>query len=324
MIATLLPLFAGLALVLPRQADPQAEPPREEAPAAESLPSSDELEMHLYRPRFTTTRELFNAGARMFRRELTVRDAVTGQQRTLDTLQEIGDTLLVYDLKEPAERAIRMLTWVDEQFDEPENQSVSREYRPRFLSMRSVVDALEVYTRKRGSTQLSILKDDGILLVHDTPEKLDEIFEYLGRLDVARPQVLISCYLVTGASEATSQGLPQELVDGMRDLVGMPGLRMMGRGMLRSSISTDGPQSIVLSEEGVRIYELSLAPAAYDEGSGILSVDRCRLREILTTSDTPRDLFQTQTSVRVGEYTVLGATGSDPMFLVLHVQLFES
>ena len=60
-------------------------------------------------------------------------------------------------------------------------------------------------------------------------------------------------------------------------------------------------------------------PIAYDAQTGSLSVSRCGLFQPDTPSLDERTYFQTSAIFRGGEYTVLGAVGTEPVFLVVRV-----
>jgi hypothetical protein len=56
-----------------------------------------------------------------------------------------------------------------------------------------------------------------------------------------------------------------------------------------------------------------LVAAGYDRETGALPITRCRFEA------TTGQEFETSLTLRAGEYTVLGAAGVDPLFVVLHV-----
>ena len=113
----------------------------------------------------------------------------------------------------------------------------------------------------------------------------------------------------------------------LKKLVPMAGYEQMAVGVIRSS---------VLSGNGIRLqaevdsrvsYGLTLDPAAYDVTSGELALSKCEFSLTQTTFKQPDDVptrqnrhnFQTQVTLRPGEYTVIGTVGGDPVFVVLRL-----
>ena len=68
---------------------------------------------------------------------------------------------------------------------------------------------------------MTFVQEQGSVIVRDTPTRVQAIKELLARVDVPSPQVLFTCYVITGSdSESEGEGsLPKELVVGMRELV---------------------------------------------------------------------------------------------------------
>ena len=71
--------------------------------------------------------------------------------------------------------------------------------------------------------------------------------------------------------------------------------------------------------------ELLLTTRGFDIGSNTLHLDRCTCQISLGRVDprkpqVPMQSFTTQVSLKSGEYTVLGALGSQPIFIVLKVE----
>lgn len=145
-----------------------------------------------------------------------------------------------------------------------------------------------------------------------------EIIEYLKTTDRPTQQVLLTAYLVTPTDEPEADcGLPSALVSGLAPLLGAKGLRREAIGVVRAGVGTDREVLHTLQAKDQPTSELSFAPSAFNANSGN---DGCLTLRSCTLTVGGRLAFSTQTNVSVGEYVVLGATGADPAYLVLHIR----
>jgi hypothetical protein len=161
-----------------------------------------------------------------------------------------------------------------------------------------------------------------MLLVHENPERLAEIRARLATVDVPVPQATFSYLIVrghrTGAAGDASSGLPDELTRDLQAMIPVQRLELVASGVLRASLQSDF--GIETDFDVNTRFELRARPSAFDRESGELTLHECRFRA--TTRDPQSDQgFETALSLRPGEYTVIGSTGSDPLFVVLRMQL---
>ena len=290
---------------------------------------TSELVMRHYRPSSADARELLSILQTFIGHELLLQDDATGSVQKQRNLQVLGDMVLIYDLPEGAERALQLARELDaeseiqEQDQEKARERVVVEYRPRFLDIDSIRDALVPFMQVGvGTVNISFMREPSIAVIHDTRGRVDQILEFLRRIDVESPQVLVTCYLVRGSDEEPEgPTLPAELVSGMRDLVGYPHLQREALGLIRASVNSNEVLTVLLQSKMQGTYELSMRPAAYDETRRSLTLAECVLRaQAATGHQSGTTLFSTQTTIVSDEYTVLGATGTAPFFVVLHTR----
>jgi hypothetical protein len=286
-----------------------------------SLPSSAEVVMKTFRPRYVDAEELYIATSNMLHNRIMITQAETGETIQRLTVQLLGDTLLLYDLPASLERNLAILRQVDEDHGAArEDPKVTMEYEPRYLSLNSISQSLRPFMNLGKAPNYHVVERRGVMVLSDTRETVDEMLKFLARVDVAPAQVLLTCYLVRAgeADGGAATVLPAELVAGMRSLTGIDSFHASAMGMVRSSVAPHGSISILLDAGDNETFELYLDTAAFDKTTRTLSLSEVTLRT--RQSDrygSQATLFQTSTAVESGEYTVLGATGKDPLFVVL-------
>ena len=277
--------------------------------------------MKTFRPRFVDARELHNATHEMLHGRLMLTEAETGEAVQGTTVQHLGDTLLLYDLPASLERNLAILRQVDEEHGAAHaNPKVTQEYEPRYLSLDSIGQSLRPFMKPGQAPNFHMVEQRGVMVLCDTRETVDDMLRFLARVDVAPPQVLLTCCLVRPgeADGAEVLGLPSELVSGMRKLTAIDAFHASAMGMVRSSVAPDRSISILLDAGEEGFFELYLETAAFDKTTRTLSLSEVTLRTRNSGRyDAGVTLFQTSTTVESGEYTVLGATGKDPLFVVL-------
>ncbi|TDJ69462.1 MAG: hypothetical protein E2O39_11520 [Planctomycetota bacterium] len=324
-----------LALALaPLQQDPAGARQREGRQP--ELPTVSQLVMRNYQPTSADPLELFDTIKAFAGQAVSVRDTNTLQIATHENLQLFGNTILVYDLLENADRIMVMMAELNSRAAEEammdallvkeERAGIELfEYRRRYVSLYSLVQALQPLQRNQPDTHrdnMTFVEGQGSIVVRDTPDRVREIKELIARIDVPTQQVLFTCYLVNGAQAESADGLtlPKELVSGMRELVGYPHLKPLAFAMLRSTASTDDRLLLELQASPVS-YSLMIHPSAYDAETGSVTLARCSFVQKSAVGEEL--LFETTTMIHAGEYTVLGATGMAPVFVVLHCKILD-
>lgn len=165
---------------------------------------------------------------------------------------------------------------------------------------------------------LSFVPERNLVLVRGTKAQVREAKTVLERLDVPRPRVMLSCYVVAGAESAGGDGrVPADLAADLGQLVPYAGFDLLSSAFLPSD--TSGPLRLKVELDGRDgDLELSMRPVAYDADTGTLTLGTVDFElSLLEDSRKNRRAFTTSTNLRNGEYTVLGAVGADPVFVVI-------
>jgi hypothetical protein len=284
----------------------QAQPPQEQ-PVGVPLVSLSEIVLDQYPVEHVDADDLFQLANSMVGRTYFVKES----NAKISGLRQLGRTIVLYDTKEQVQRARELLARLDKaREDSSSSPRKVLEYRPRFVSLNTAAAAVGELVN------FSLVKERGMLVLHDDAEDVESALALLQRIDVAEKQVLLTCQLLEVGGERQGPPLPRELVDNLLKLLPESAFTQVGMAMLKTSVGGQEPLSIVIDANDA-IYRFSALPVAFDESTGSLTVSDCSLIEEIFPH--PRQLFLTNTVLRGGEYTVLAATGATPRLLVVRV-----
>lgn len=282
----------------------QAEP----APAGPPLVSLSEIVLDQFSVEHVDPGDLFSLANSMVGRTYFVKES----NAKISGLRQLGRTIVLYDTKEQVQRARELLARLDRPREGSGSSKEVAEYRPRFVSLNTAAAAVEELVG------FSLVKERGMLVLHDYAENLESALALLQRIDVAEKQVLLTCQLLEVGGERQGPALPKELVDNLLRLLPESTFTQVGMAMLKTSVGGEDSLSVQIETTGKR-YLFAFTPVAFDESTGALTVSNCSLVEEVEGSPHPRQLFLTNTVLRGGEYTVLAATGASPRLLVVRV-----
>jgi hypothetical protein len=225
------------------------------------------------------------------------------------SLQQLGRLIVLYDTAERVAKAREMLARLDAPRPGRSEPDEELEYRPRFVSLRSLAKALE------DRIDVTSVEERGFLLLAGQPEELKAALMLAGRIDVPEKQVLLICQLVEVGSQAQAPALPKDLLENLQRLLPGSAFTQVGLAMLKTSVASRNPTSVQIETPGKR-YRLTFEPVAFDEKSGALTVSNCTLVE--DREGATIGLFSTDAVLGPG-YTVLAATGASVRLLVVRV-----
>lgn len=252
--------------------------------------------------------------------------------------------LLIRDTAEHAREIIEMVRKLEDLLEPPKSDATEPpwerltqiEYRPRALSADATRRALAPYQRSLtlpppadGSSTwiktetIHVVPERNVLVIRDLPERLDEIRAFLARIDVPAAQVDVACWIVRGKEGgASSKSLPQDLVTDLARIVPSQSFELAASSRLRASISEPMKLESGLADRST--YALTLVPAAFDEQRGELSLSSFTFEHVIPPrgddAAPSSNGFQGGATLRANEYTVLGAVGENPLYVVLSVQ----
>jgi hypothetical protein len=228
----------------------------------------------------------------------------------LSNLRLLGTRIVLYDTLEQVKRARELLARLDVPLQASSSDQRAVEYRPRFVSLstakKAVGDLLE----------LSLVPERGLIVLNGNAGDIESALALLKRIDVPEKQILLTCQLIEVGAEPKGPPLPKELVDNLQKLLPQSHFNQSGLAMLKASVGGEDSISVSIESES-QDYRLAFTPVAFDESTASLTVVNCRLSQ--AWGDGERELFRTNTILRGGEYTVLAATGSTPILVVLRV-----
>ncbi len=314
-----------------------ASPVQEGLQVGVELGTSEPILLHHYRPRHVDAVELRRMAGIFVGRELTLDSAEYGGDN-LPNMQLFDRLLIVFETESKASSVLETLRRLDtmaEQESRSLDTSILRvlEYRPRYLSDRTLGTALQPFARniqlvspdQRTVTNvrnITTVPERGVMVIRDTEENLEQIRKLLESVDVPEPQVNITCWLVRGSGAEGENLLPADLVLNMSRLLPYRHFEEHSVSCLRSSVKPAMPIRMQMCGGGAEggppeVFTLELQPSAYDAETGALTFNACEF------SSQYGSLFTTSTRVARGEYTVLGVSGQTSLFVVLRITPVE-
>lgn len=339
-------LLAALALpLLFASAGPVPTAPQEEgqaeasARAVEKLLDGDQIVIRRYVPRSMELRQTAEVLRDLRGRSFHMTEKGGLSAPPVDNISWMGDSLLLMDTEDRVLAMLALCEQLDGMQQEEEPVKTPRaepralEYQPRFVSLDAVRDALRSFTRTVDGLypNQSFVEQRNVVILRDREPQLDEMLRLLARIDVPQEQVRITTWVaVVQPKGEPSQGLPAELINELEPL--LPGFtfRADGFSVVRSTVGMG--RNIELQIDGhSRNYGLALRPSAFDPETGRLTVDTCEFRKEVVESRSVsnggvqqqmsfKTLFRTAVALDAGDYTVLGASGNDPIFLVVRIE----
>jgi hypothetical protein len=168
------------------------------------------------------------------------------------------------------------------------------------------------------SANISMIEDRGVVIVRGTPSMVKEAATLIKGLDVPRPQVMVAFYIIRGTSkEEADQLVPADLSRDLSTLVPYEAFEILTTAFLPTDTVSRMEMEVDLADDW-GVCQLQLHPQAYDQGSGALTFGKIEFT--ILPNNQPRRTFSTSTSIRRGQYTVLGAVGADPVFVVAQMR----
>ncbi len=320
-------LAGGLLLGLPATAHEVSAPASPQAAQPDRLPlvPSSELVTYFVNPRWVGTAEAFEIARNLYGRDYYVVERGGYASRPVSNLQWLGDSIIVYDVEARAHAISDALGALDEEMGRAEPPSVALEtlsWGPRHVSLdgawtaisnlRREIDARDERGGRLEVPNLTLVRERGLILIQETPERLATVRGLLERIDVPEPQLLVTCLILEGTNDpaAGAQALPAELTANLSQLVPFTHFQQVGFGVVRSSARA---AEITLQLD--QNLKLVLRPEAFDAQTGQMTAS--------VKYGSHLQGFETRTTIAADEYTVLGAAGGRPVFTVIRLHPLE-
>lgn len=291
------------------------------------LLSAEEIVTTFYTPEHLGADELLDLAGMLYGRAIFVAERGGYEADSIDNLHSVGDALLIYDDQANTERLLAGLQVLDRpsaQVPDARPALTTATWAPGYISLDSAFEALGPFRREivvdantsdaRLQENLSLLGDQNMLVLRDSGPQVEQMLALLASIDRPEPQLQVWAtvvYAVAGANlraDNTAPPAPAELTNELKRLVPFEHFFTASMGLVRSSARSE--QIRIETDKG---DELHLRPEAFDAKTGTLTT--------LIHFDGAGDFdFETRTSITAGEYTVLGASGQQPLFLVLRIE----
>jgi hypothetical protein len=335
--------FLAFALALPMALAPLAH-----AQDAGGLPVVHQgaLVLRQYVPKNVPTADLFQVGQRLWARSFIVDDLGGSAKEPVFNMWVLGSVIVIYDTSDQAQRVLSGLAELDQPapgMPAADAKLLTFEYTPRFVPGEFLIRALDSFERNimvndgRGGVRpvenMSFVGQTGVIVVRETEANVAEIRGLLERIDRPEAQVVLTCWVVQALHQEGGEagaGLPKDLVTNLQRLLPGHSFRKSGLALLQSSCAPGRDVSMRIQGQGELGFDMRFKPVAYDASSGSLTVTDCRVdRDVyqdtfgqfgsVRTFAGSKNLFNTNTIFRGGEYTVLGASGEVPTLLVIRI-----
>jgi len=258
------------------------------------------------------------------------------------TLQTLGGTLLLQGPDGALPEVLKLARELDENYvgggQMPTIDQGHHQYRVRNVSLEHLEQALrfldrntmQQYPGQPRGLHLSYVYGSGMVQMSGSDEYVARAKQVIAEVDVPQPSLMLTCYLVRGRSEGESDArVPAALVRDLSALVPYESFELMSSGMLPSNANGDMQLRVDL-EDQKGVFELGMRPAAYDPDKGLLALSKVDFElslnqeqmsddgELIGRTSTRRS-FETSTSLATDRYSVLGAVGGDPVFVVVRL-----
>jgi len=278
-----------------------------------------------YAPANSHAVELYQLIRPMIGREFYVAERGGIHAESVRNLAVLGDQIVIYDTQDYVDTLLETLRKIDvvqRGAADGMEPYVTRSYVPKFITLDSAMEALSPLMRRRsGARNVSPVEDRRTIVMRDTESRVSEMEGVLRSLDLPEDQVLLRCYLLRGRKgETDTSGAPSELITHLERLLPDLGFQSTGFAMLQSGVVPGREVHMSVKGQDGLGFDLTFTPVAYDSSTGSLTARGCRVGLTYTLSSQTESLLMTDILFRGGQYTVLGATGSDPVFVVVHVE----
>lgn len=325
-----LPLLAALALCPLTLA--------QDAQDAQQAPvlSVDDLRLEHFRPSHISSRDLYVAASELFGREIPVIERGGHRGHRVRNIQSLGDALVLLDEPARVDNLLERLQALDAAAARPRDDSPptpsalqTSQWSPNHIGLRDAMAALAPFQQQIDVTSttpfvgarqvqmvpnVSMSAELNTIVMRDTPTNVRAMTELLDSLDKPSPQFLVSALVIEGRTSDKlphETAAPAELVQHLSQLLPFEHFVTLSTGLVQTSANAD---LIVLEmpAAGDAGSQLELRPLAYDSGAGSLTAQaEFQVRDGRS--------FRTTAAIPTGEYTVLGASGARPVFLVLRL-----
>ncbi len=327
----------------------QADGPPAGAVSAPELPAHrhDELVMKYVEAQNTDVHELTEVLMRFHSREFMVLNDDGTKTGPVENVLRLSRWVLLYDLPGNVARMQQTLAQLEGLGeDEPdgapsETTLTTLRYVPRHVEVGSLARSLLSWERMipvgtdgrmltwaspndavQRIRNISMVESPPHLVLRDTAQNIEAMQAFIASLDVPVPQVSLSAFILAPAKEGEADPrVPAELAEHLGRLVPWKQFRLASMAMIRAEVMPGRRHELSGDIDGGQ-FELNIIFSNHDVSSGELGLASCAFKANFPHVSNNQEL-QTSATIRVGEYTVLGGSGTEPYFLALQAQQLE-
>ncbi|MFT7485989.1 MAG: hypothetical protein ACI9F9_001842 [Candidatus Paceibacteria bacterium] len=277
------------------------------------------------------TMQELTVGGRM-QHKINIAGAEGNYKSMSPSVLEYGESLLVRDSREKINGTLELLKSLDERYDatspaqQQSNSSTIWQYSVTHAKLSSIRNALinlypPLNINKSSSSrppQMNFVEELNMVVLNGSESQIEQAKIVVASMDVPKPRVMLSFYLIEGVVAASNDArVPLELAKDLSSLVPFEGFRLLSSAMLPSD-TTNRLEFNIQLEALAGSIGLQMSPVAYDSKTETLTLDGVRVELALNKNGGfTSNSFTTSTSLNSGEYTVLGAMGANPIFVVI-------
>lgn len=296
-------------------------------------------------PREVDADDLLRAASSMFGRSFYV-DDLPKTGRPLQNIFVVGESIAIFDTRDRVKAVLQALPEMEKAATPPAGKSeelYTETIQVQHVRVDRLLNALSAYRRniqtnaraRPGSRMASNVapninyhEESNTLVVRDTAENIAAIKNLVGRMDVpsaARQEVAVTftCHILRASDKPDDSRLPRELVQNLQRLVGQDYFQDLGTTVLRARTNTHEIQARLTLED---LHQASLQMRNLRRSGSDIDINSVTFqiqKDPSQGSPATNYSIETSTSVTIGQYTVLGAFGKRPYFLVIRASVAE-
>ena len=272
---------------------------------------------------------------RLHGRQIRVQDQ-SGAIRFVRNIDIYGESIVVHEVPEYIPRIKTTISRLDipvrPQPVSTKSGLVTFKYKPNFISVYDARDALAPFKRmirvsKLGASNpqqaanYTIVDSSGVVIIRDTKDQVMKMADILERIDAPKAQFMVSCMLIQSTKDGNDERAAKMIPSELKTMSPHKNFKTVASGVVR--VAAGSGQTVRLSMTGKKNLQakLSFNPSSFDSKSGSLGLSNVAV-EYTAYDDVGRKVrqsFSTSTTIKFGDYVVIGAFGDNPVFAVLNL-----
>ena len=271
-------------------------------------PTGHDVGLFYYRPTVLAPKDIVHSLSPVHGRRTEYIDPSTGDDRSVVNLRSFGELLVIVDTLDRIELVLDTIEGLERETQTPRTTGTAKTlyYQPRYTSVDNLREALAPLV-----PTIAAFDDGSALVIHDNESSMQQIEALLAKLDQPAPQVVLSAWVLVGEHDENAP-IPAELSKELRRMLPYEHYSQASIGLVRTAVKPGGLVKVYLRGQNSQ-FGLDLQMDAYDRETHALTFNS------ISFTENGHSRFKTSTTVEADRYTVLGAVGSPPLFIVLRI-----